>query len=107
MAERILGLLVMGIEFGGALILAAYCVRAAGAAWSARGATTWEHGPLRARQLIATGAIMSLNFKLAATLLKTLFVMSWNQLGILAFVIALRTILKWTFAREQGALPGA
>lgn len=107
MAERILGLLGMGIEFVGALILAVYCARAAGAAWGARGATTWEHGPRRARQLIATGAIMSLNFKLAATLLKTLVVMSWSQVGMLAFVIALRTILKWTFAREQRPLPGA
>ncbi|MNX54361.1 hypothetical protein D3C86_850870 [compost metagenome] len=87
------------IEFGGALMVVAFCTVAV---WS----VLWEHEPVRARHWVALGAIMGLNFKLAATLLKTLYLVSWSQVGMLAFVIGLRTVLKWTFVRERGGLPG-
>ncbi|MOA70375.1 hypothetical protein D3C78_1992050 [compost metagenome] len=51
------------------------------------------------------GAISGLTFKLAATLLHTLVVTSWSQVGMLAFVVGLKTVLKWTFVRERGRLP--
>lgn len=100
MAGELLALAIALIEFGGALIVAAYCTVAATVLLR-------ERQPSHARQLVATGALMGLNFKLAATLLKTLFVTSWSQVGLLAFVLVLRTALKWAFAREHGGPPEA
>mgnify|MGYP001407051832 CR=1 FL=1 len=91
--------LIAGIEFGGAVIVTVYCCLAGMRALR-------ERQPEVARALVAEGALMGLNFKLAAALLKTLMVVSWTQVGMLAFVLALRTLLKWTFARERGRLPG-
>ena len=99
MDARLLKELIALIEFGGALIVAAYCALAA---WS----VLRERTPGNARRLVATGSLMGLNFKLAATLLKTVFVVRGSQIGMLAFVIGLRTVLKWTFVRERGRLPG-
>jgi len=87
------------IEFGGALMVVVFC---AVAVWS----VLREHEPVKARHWVALGALMGLNFKLAATVLKTLYVVSWSQVGMLAFVIGLRTVLKWTFVRERRRLPG-
>lgn len=99
MDAKVLGGLIALIEFGGALIVAVYCALAAIRLLR-------ERQPAGARHLVAMGAIMGLNFKLAATLLKTLVVTSGNQVAMLAFVLALRTVLKRTFARERGRLPG-
>ncbi len=88
------------VEFGGALIVGGYCARAG---W----AVLRERQPTTARRLVTTGALMGLSVKLAATLLKTLYVASWSQVGMLAFVIVLKTVLEWTFARERERLPGA
>lgn len=87
------------IEFGGALIVTVYCGLAGIRVLR-------ERQPEGARAMVAMGAIMGLNFKLAATLLKTLIVLSGSQVAMLALVLALRTVLKWTFARERGRLPG-
>lgn len=100
MDAQVIGGLAALIEFGGALIVTVYCGLAGIRVLR-------EREPVRARNTVAMGAIMGLNFKLAATLLKTLIAVSGNQVAMLAFVLALRTVLKWTFARERGRLPGA
>jgi len=58
----------------------------------------------QARLLIAEGALAGLNFKVAATLLKTLQLQSWNQIGLFVATFALRTILKRFFTWEQAQL---
>jgi uncharacterized membrane protein len=55
----------------------------------------------RARQLIAEGALGGLSFILCATLLKTLLLTSWNQIGLFASVLVLRTSLKRIFIAEE------
>jgi hypothetical protein len=46
---------------------------------------------------IATGAITGLDFKLAATLLKMLSLIEWQQIGMFAATYAIRFILKNVF----------
>lgn len=57
-----------------------------------------------ARLLIADGVIASLSFKVAATLLKILEVQTWNQIGLFAATLALRTLLKRFFTWERRQL---
>ena len=83
------------IELLGGLIIAGYVVAALGALLRYR-----PSGIERARHLIATGAIAGLNLKVAATLLKTLELHTWSQLGIFAAIFALRVLLKQVFAAE-------
>jgi len=61
----------------------------------------------QARLLIAEGALAGLNFKVAATLLKTLQLQSWNQIGLFVATFALRTVLKRFFTWEQARLKTA
>ncbi|MGI8747229.1 MAG: DUF1622 domain-containing protein [Deinococcus sp.] len=53
-----------------------------------------------ARLLVAEGALAGLNFKAAATLLKTIELHTWQQLGLFVAVFALRTLIKRFFAWE-------
>ena len=88
------------IEFGGALIILGYVVAAL---WRLiRSRTTGS--VRRARLLIAEGAIWGLNFKLAGTLLNTILIHSWQQIGVFAVIFALRTLLKRVFTWEQESL---
>lgn len=98
MGTRLIGVGVTLIDFGGAVIVTIYCVLGL---W----VVLRERDPAKARYLVATGALSGLTFKLAATLLQTLVVASWSQVGMLAFVVGLKTVLKWTFVRERGRLP--
>jgi uncharacterized membrane protein len=57
------------------------------------------------------GLLISLDFLVAADLLKSILVPSVNELIILAFVVALRIVLSWSlskeiesYARQKGAL---
>ena len=54
-----------------------------------------------ARLLVAEGAVLGLSFKVAATLLKTLELHSWNQILMFATIFAMRTILKQLFLWER------
>jgi uncharacterized membrane protein len=54
-----------------------------------------------ARLLVAEGAVLGLSFKVAATLLKTLEIHSWNQILMFAAIFAMRTVLKQLFLWEQ------
>lgn len=57
-----------------------------------------------ARLLIAEGVLTALNFKVAATLLKTLELHTWPQIGMFAAIFALRTLLKRFFIWERDRL---
>ena len=82
------------IELVGSVLIAGYCVAAMVAL--ARG-----RGRRAAQFLVAEGALTGLSFKLCATLLKTMLLVSWSQVGIFACVLALRTILKRVFVAER------
>jgi uncharacterized membrane protein len=55
----------------------------------------------QAKTHMATGAITGLDFKLAATLLKALTLLSWKSIGMFAAIYAIRFTLKQAFSREQ------
>jgi uncharacterized membrane protein len=79
--------LAMLIEFGGALVIAKYVAQAG---WSA----LLQRSPHAAAQIATRGLVAGLNFKLAATLLKTLELTSWNQIGMFVTIFALRLLVK-------------
>ena len=87
------------IEFGGALVIVFHVGRAA---WLAL-----RHGRLGAASALAgQGLAAGLDFKLAATLLKTLSLVSWNQIAMFAAILALRVFVKKTLiARFDGVPP--
>jgi uncharacterized membrane protein len=51
--------------------------------------------------LVAEGAVLGLSFKTAGTLLKTLEVHTWGQIGMFGAVLALRVVLKQLFVWEK------
>lgn len=58
----------------------------------------------RCRVLLADGVVASLGFKTAASLLKTLELNGWHQIGTFVAVLALRTVLKRVFIAEKTSL---
>lgn len=81
------------IETAAGVIIVGYC---AVAFWS----VVRSRGPDRARTLVAEGALTALSFIVCATLLKTLLLRSWQQIGVFACVFTLRIVLKKVFAAE-------
>jgi uncharacterized membrane protein len=75
------------IEFAGALVIVSAIVRAI---VSLRRPIDLQ----RARLIVADGAIAGLSFKVAATLLKTVALQSWQQIAMFAAILALRTVIK-------------
>jgi uncharacterized membrane protein len=59
---------------------------------------------VRARLLVADGILTALSLKLIATLLRTVELSSWEQIGMFVAVLALRTFLKWVITWEQRQL---
>lgn len=59
---------------------------------------------LRARLLIADGILFALNLKVVATLLRTMELTTWRQIGLFAAVFILRTGLKRAIAWERQEL---
>ena len=90
--------------------LAAVLIEAAGSALllgyvlAALAALVRRHGLERSRLLLADGAVLSLGFKTGASLLKTLELGTWQQIGSFVAILALRTILKRAFAAERATL---
>lgn len=89
------------IEFIGTLIIV----------WSvARAVVTLAHVPadarrlMRARLLVAEGVLSGLSFKLAGTLLKLLFLHTWQQIFFFVVIFALRTLIRTTFAWQRRQL---
>ncbi|WP_272976710.1 DUF1622 domain-containing protein [Deinococcus geothermalis] len=60
----------------------------------------------RARLLIVDGVLFALNFKVVATLLRTLEITTWNQIGLFTAVFVLRTLLKRVVHHERRILLG-
>ncbi len=89
--------LALVIEAVGSVLIAGYCVAAA--------VTLLRRGERHAAQiLVAEGALTGLSFKVCATLLKTIMLVSWQQIGMFACVLLLRTLMKRVFAAEQRRL---
>lgn len=85
------------IEFGGALLIVGYILLSLFVLFKHKDIT-------RARLVAADGVITGLSFKLAATLLKTLSLQSWQQIAMFAAIFALRIILKRLFVWERQRL---
>ncbi len=81
----------------GSLVIVAYVVRATVELVRGRGIDN-------SRLMVAEGVLLGLSFKVASSLLKTAVLHSWTQIGLFAFVLALRTILKRLFAWEHGKI---
>ncbi len=89
------------IAFGGTLIeLVAAIAISFHALWAVL-ALVRREGIDRARLLIADGVFAGLGFSVTGTLLTTIALQSWRQMGFFVFVFALRTMLKRVFAWER------
>ena len=87
----------LAIEAAGSALLLGYVL-------AALLALARQHGLERCRLLLADGAVFSLGFKTAASLLKTLELNTWHQIGAFLAVLTLRTILKRAFVTEKTIL---
>ena len=57
-----------------------------------------------ARITLADGVIFALGFKMSAALLKTVALQTWEQIGLFAATVILRTLLKRYFVWEKELL---
>ncbi len=88
------------IETAGALIVVIYCS-------AAFALVIWHRDRLRAQRLVGEGVLNALSLMLCATLLKTLFLNTWRQIGVFACVFLLRTLLRRVFlAKGAATQPG-
>ena len=87
----------VAIEFIGALFIIAYIILAIITLFRTRSI-------VQARLIVADGAILGLNFKLAGSLLKTIELHTWTQILIFVSIFALRFVLKRIFSWEQAQL---
>jgi hypothetical protein len=85
------------IDLGGALVIFGRVVEAF-AERVRRGS------PERARLVVADGVLAALGFVVASTLLKTMALRGWHQIGMFAFVLTFRTLLKQVFDSERKEL---
>lgn len=85
---------VLVIELAGGVIIAGYVVAALVTLLRGRGIDP-------ARRLVSDGALLGLTFVLAATLVQTIELRTWNQILIFSCVLGLRVVLKTVFSRER------
>jgi uncharacterized membrane protein len=79
---------VGAIEFIGSIALCTFLTRSLFLAiWN-------QDTPTLAQRTAANGIILALDFKLAATILKTLLLTGWQQIGLFVVVLVIRTIVK-------------
>lgn len=95
----VVGAAALAIEAAGSLLLVGYVVAAVFALVTRQGLEC-------CRLLLADGAVFALGFKTGASLLKTLELNSWHQIGAFLAVLTLRTVLKRVFVAEKAALGG-
>lgn len=93
------------IEFVAALVIVGYALHAWRLLISTPG--SGEARIAAARLAVADGAILGLSLKLAATLLKALALHSWTAILAFSAILALRTLLKRSFAWERSRLTNA
>ena len=92
---------VLWIEMGGSVIVAFGCLRAVLALVRSKGIAAAVTG---ARLMIADAVLWGLSFKVAAALLKTAELRSWNEIAAFAAILTLRTLLKRALIWEEGKL---
>lgn len=85
------------IDFIGSLFIIGYVV-------AATVALVRRQSIVRVRLLIADGVLWGLNFKVAATLLKTMTLTTWQTLAFFVVIFALRTLLKRAFTWERAQI---
>lgn len=86
---------ILIIELIGSLMIVRYVILAL--LLLLRGSRNIEH----AQYIVAEGALMGLNFKVAGTLLKTIQLQTWNQIFVFTTILMLRTLLKRLFTWEM------
>ena len=65
--------------------------------------TLFRHNPVRMNTLrlrLGQSLVMGLEFQVAADVLKTALAPTWNDMGLLAALIGLRTVLNYLLERE-------
>lgn len=77
-----------------ALVIVGYCAVAFVQAIRFQRAT-------EAHSIIARGAILGMSIKVVGTCLKAIELQTWNQIGLFAVILVLRTILKRIFVLEN------
>jgi hypothetical protein len=82
------------IDVASALIITGYCSAAFFKALRFRTSA-------KAHALVAQGALLGMNIKLVTAALKTIELQTWNQIGLFAAILVLRTMLKRTFRRDN------
>ena len=60
----------------------------------------------RARAILADGVLSALAFSVVGTLLKALALQTWSDIGMFAFVLSFRTLLKRVFLHERNQIAG-
>lgn len=86
--------LILLLNFGASLVILRAVLRGGLAAAAGRNVR-------RARLNISEGVILALSLQTATALLKTIVVTSWQELGMFAAILALRTLVKQYFNWEQ------
>jgi len=97
---------VLLIDLFSALLIVAYVAAALAALVRSgvllrAGGLARDRGIAQARLLVAEGAVLGLSLKVAAALLKTLEIHTWDQILMFAAIFALRTVLKQPFLWEK------
>ncbi len=82
------------IELAGSLIIVGYC-------FAALVRLLQTHDPVPVRLLVIEGALWGLSLKTAVSLLKTIEIQNWNQIGAFAAILALRTMVKRVMTWEE------
>jgi uncharacterized membrane protein len=99
----ILGYLALLAEICGALVIVLGVLRTIVLYLAA----FFRRGPLRANTLrirLGQSMVMALEFQVAADILKTASYPTWNDILLLAALIALRTVLNYVLERELRVL---
>jgi uncharacterized membrane protein len=94
-----IGFLVPIVEACGAAIVVLEVVRTVAGYVS----TLLRHNPVRMNTLrlrLGQSLVMGLEFQVAADILKTALAPTWNDMGLLAALIGLRTVLNYLLERE-------
>jgi uncharacterized membrane protein len=91
--------LKLAVELVGAVVIGVGCVAAA-----LKLVREWRDGPVAyagVRLLLARYLALGLEFQLAADILVTAVAPSWEEIGKLAAIAAIRTLLNFFLAREM------
>jgi uncharacterized membrane protein len=94
-----IGFLVPVVEACGAVIVVLEVVRTVAGYVS----TLLRHNPVRMNTLrlrLGQSLVMGLEFQVAADILKTTLAPTWNDMGLLAALIGVRTVLNYLLERE-------